>query len=59
MAPVNKICLSSNDAFLLVSCEDETIRVFSLIACRELHFLQFQEGKVRGHLDLLSFLNKF
>lgn len=39
MAPVTCMTLTTNDAFLIVSCEDETLRVFSLCSSVELHEL--------------------
>lgn len=46
MAPVTCMTITSNDAFLVVSCEDETLRVFSLCSGTELHELSGHEGKV-------------
>jgi WD40 repeat protein len=43
------ICLHfSNDAFLAVACEDETLRVFSLVSAQELHELIGHEARVNA-----------
>lgn len=47
MAPVRCIQLTSNDTFLMVACEDETLKVFSLCLGNEIHELRGHEGKVR------------
>jgi len=47
MAPVISITVTSNDAFLLVASDDETLRVFSICTGAELHELRGHEGKVR------------
>lgn len=39
MAPVTCLAITSNDAFLTVACEDETVRVFSMVSSQELHEL--------------------
>uniref|UniRef100_A0A914R988 Uncharacterized protein n=1 Tax=Parascaris equorum TaxID=6256 RepID=A0A914R988_PAREQ len=36
----------SNDAFVVVACEDETLRVFGTVSGQELHELSGHEGKV-------------
>lgn len=46
MAPVSNITLTSNDTFLLVASDDETLKVFSLCRGTELHLLSGHEGKV-------------
>ncbi|VDM58488.1 unnamed protein product [Angiostrongylus costaricensis] len=48
MAPVSCISLTSNDAFVVVACEDETLRVFSTVAGHELHELIGHEGRVNA-----------
>uniref|UniRef100_A0A158PBL4 WD_REPEATS_REGION domain-containing protein n=1 Tax=Angiostrongylus cantonensis TaxID=6313 RepID=A0A158PBL4_ANGCA len=48
MAPVSCISLTSNDAFVVVACEDETLRVFSTVAGHELHELMGHEGRVNA-----------
>lgn len=48
MAPVTCMSLTSNDAFLIVSCEDETVRVFSLCSGTELHELRGHESKAHS-----------
>jgi WD40 repeat protein len=40
MAPVTKMILTSNDAFLIISCEDETVKVFALVSGTLLNDLQ-------------------
>ena len=55
MAPVTCMTLTSNDAFLIVSCEDETLRVFSLCSGTELHELSGHEGKVHEMVSNLLF----
>lgn len=46
MAPVTCLTLTSTDTFLLVSCADETLRVFSLCLARELHELRGHQANV-------------
>ncbi|PIO72208.1 WD domain, G-beta repeat protein [Teladorsagia circumcincta] len=48
MAPVSCIAITSNDAFVIVACEDETLRVFSTVAAQELHELMGHEGRVNA-----------
>ncbi len=46
MAPVTCMSLTSNDSFLMVACEDETLRVFSLCSGTELHELRGHDAKI-------------
>ncbi|VDK46242.1 unnamed protein product, partial [Gongylonema pulchrum] len=46
MAPVSCITMTSNDAFVAVACEDETLRVFGTVSGQELHELSGHDGKV-------------
>ncbi|KIH42569.1 WD domain, G-beta repeat protein [Ancylostoma duodenale] len=48
MAPVSCITITSNDAFVAVACEDETLRVFSTVSGQELHELMGHEGRVNA-----------
>uniref|UniRef100_A0A915NXC7 WD_REPEATS_REGION domain-containing protein n=2 Tax=Meloidogyne TaxID=189290 RepID=A0A915NXC7_9BILA len=40
--------LQGNDAFLAVACEDETLRVFSLVSAQELHELVGHESRINA-----------
>lgn len=51
MAPVSNLALTSNDTFLLVTCDDETLKVFSLCRGNELHELRGHEGKVKEKIQ--------
>uniref|UniRef100_A0A183BPH9 WD_REPEATS_REGION domain-containing protein n=1 Tax=Globodera pallida TaxID=36090 RepID=A0A183BPH9_GLOPA len=42
------ITLLHNDAFLAVACEDETLRVFSLVSAQELHELTGHESRINA-----------
>ncbi|VDN55782.1 unnamed protein product [Dracunculus medinensis] len=46
MAPVSCVTITSNDAFVIVACEDETLRVFGTVSGQELHELLGHEGKI-------------
>ncbi|CAK5051130.1 unnamed protein product [Meloidogyne enterolobii] len=48
MAPVTCLTLTRNDAFLAVACEDETLRVFSLVSAQELHELVGHESRINA-----------
>ncbi|VDM68959.1 unnamed protein product, partial [Strongylus vulgaris] len=48
MAPVSCITITSNDAFVAVACEDETLRIFSTVSGQELHELMGHEGRVNA-----------
>uniref|UniRef100_A0A1I7WRT2 WD_REPEATS_REGION domain-containing protein n=1 Tax=Heterorhabditis bacteriophora TaxID=37862 RepID=A0A1I7WRT2_HETBA len=48
MAPVSCVAITTNDAFVAVSCEDETLRVFSTVSAQELHELIGHEGRPIG-----------
>ena len=43
MAPVTCLAITSNDAFLTVACEDETLKVFSMVSSQELHELSVRD----------------
>lgn len=45
MAPVTCLAITSNNAFLAAACEDETLRVFSMVSSQELHELSVRESK--------------
>jgi len=51
MAPVTCLALTSSDTFLLTSCADETLRVFSLCLARELHELRGHQTNVCEYVD--------
>uniref|UniRef100_A0A1I7SNG0 WD_REPEATS_REGION domain-containing protein n=2 Tax=Bursaphelenchus xylophilus TaxID=6326 RepID=A0A1I7SNG0_BURXY len=48
MAPVTCLTVTSNDAFLAVACEDETLRVFSTVSTQELHELSGHDSRVNA-----------
>lgn len=43
---INSFKYFSNDAFVIVACEDETLRVFGTVSGQELHELSGHDGKV-------------
>ena len=54
MAPVTALSITSNDAFLAVCCEDETLRVFSVCSAQELHELQGLQALLRNNISAHS-----
>jgi WD40 repeat protein len=48
MAPVTCLSITSNDTFLIVACEDETLRVFGLVSTQELHELSGHDSRVNA-----------
>lgn len=55
MAPVTCLAITSNDAFLTVACEDETVRVFSMVSSQELHELTVTIIPIKNKIKYIFF----